>query len=88
VGVSLLRIIAEGRDSLEFSNLALGSSWIVISNIGKDKSIADDFDFETGWRYALYNRPSLSKCRHIVYSEENTGRLGFDLLDASVNTLI
>jgi hypothetical protein len=38
--VSLLRIIAEGRDSLEFSNLALGSSWIVISNIGKDKSIA------------------------------------------------
>jgi hypothetical protein len=23
------------------------SSWIAISNIGKDKSIADDFDFET-----------------------------------------
>jgi hypothetical protein len=34
-----------GRD-LEYL-VPSSSSWIIISNIGKDKSIADDFDFET-----------------------------------------
>ena len=37
-------MIGWGDCNIAFSS---SSSWIAISNIGKDKSIADDFDFET-----------------------------------------
>jgi hypothetical protein len=47
-----LSIIAGGQVRLEDPTNPLGdfpsSSRIAISNIGRDKSIADDFDFETG----------------------------------------